>query len=94
MFTLKIKWMLNEDGEVVDESTMFIPADQVTVHGVVKSGDMQAWVDHSYFDYTIKHFPDGSSRLITVERNGVSTWYLASMAWLMGSDGKTIERLV
>lgn len=96
MYTLKIKWMRYEDGELADESTLFIPAEQVTTHGLITSMDqMKAWEEGSYFNYRIEPTENvgWSARLIQVNLNGKLTWYLASMAWLMSDTGKTIERL-
>lgn len=97
MYTLKIRWLrYKSDSErqlhVVDESNLFIPADNVTTHGLILSMDeMKEWDEGSYFDY---HIEKQSARLIRVERNNESTWYLASHAWLMSDTGKTIERLI
>lgn len=96
MYTLKIKWMRYEDGEQVDESTLFIPADQVSVHGDVKTKkEMSAWAEGTYFDYHIdaSETAEWGARLIQVDKDGKSTWYLASLAWLMGPTGQTIEKL-
>lgn len=100
MFTLKIKWIRLDhpegspkDGptEVVDESTMFFLADEIQVGSVIESLDeMKAWEPGSYFNYKIDNM---SARNIQVVKDGKSTWYLASMAWLLGPDGKTIEKL-
>lgn len=97
MLTLKIKWMRYLHGDLEDETTLFIPADLVKVHGEVKSMEtMNQWPEGSYFDY---HIDGGektgwSSRLIEVDKDGKSTWYLASLAWLMGPTGQTIEKLI
>jgi len=97
MFTLKIRWVRYEDGELKDETTLFIEADQVQAHGLVldPKEQMKSWPEGSYFDYSIEPSPNvgHASRLIQVDKDGKSTWYLASHAWLLGSDGKTIERL-
>ncbi len=56
---------------------------------------MKAWEEGSFFDYHIENTQAVaySHRLIQVEVKEKSTWYLASMAWLMSETGKTIERL-
>lgn len=98
MYTLKIHWArYDEQGEKADESTIFVQADQVEVHGMkVSISDMAAsWPEGSFFDYHI----DGNGRagwgakIVRVELNNKLTWYLVSNAWLLGADGKTIERL-
>ncbi len=100
MFTLKIKWFRHDfdnQGEVVDKTTLFIAADEVAVHGDVKSLDeMKAWQEGEFQDYKEITSVDGTfyAKLIHVIKNDKSVWYLASNAWLMGPDGKTIERLV
>lgn len=99
MFTLKIKWERFENGEVVDETTIFVPADYVKIHGQIKSlDDMKAWAEGQFQNYAIKPTETGneimSSRLIEVYHNDGYTWFLASRAWLMGPDGSTIERVV
>lgn len=97
MYTLKIKWMRYENGEVVDETTLFISADQVRTHGEITSIDqMDSWKEGSYLDYSIKGEPGQvhwGCRLIVVEKDGKETYYLASIAWLLGANGQTIERL-
>lgn len=108
MYTLKIKWMryekvcANPDGyELADESTLFIPATQVTVHSEVKSeSEMKAWEAGTYFNYSMPYGDDDpvqklmkGTRLISVIHDNKDTYYLASLAWLLGPDGKTIERL-
>lgn len=99
MYTVKIKWIRYEDGERADESTLFIPADQVVVHGEItdESKQMKAWEPGSFFDYKIvsheDHKPHWTSRIIEVTLDGKQTWYLASLAWLMGPTGQTIEKL-
>ena len=108
MYTLKIKWMRYEkvdppkdpqasgQYELADESTLFIPADQVTVHGAITNMDqMKSWEDGSYFNYRIEptDLAVWNARLIQVTHNNKDVWYLASMAWLMTETGKTIERL-
>lgn len=116
MYTLKIKWYRYEVDEVyakdhpdanpqmllADESTLFISADQVVVHGEIATLDkMQAWESGTYLNYSVP-FSNGEvpeqqlmpgTRLIQVVRNDKDTWYLASFAWLLGPDGKTIEKL-
>ena len=100
MFTLKFRWTRYEsnDGgpaELVDEATYFIAADEVSSHGLVKHDEigqkMSAWEPGSYFDY---HVAEMDSRLIQTTKEGKDTWYLCSHAWILGPDGKTIERLI
>ena len=105
MYTLKIKWYRTEGehAQTVDESTLFIPADTVTVHGeVTKDDEMKHWPEGSFQDYRVVHHPyaednEGISffvgRLINVVHNNVHTTYLATHAWLLGPNGDTIERI-
>lgn len=84
--------------KVVDETTLFIPADRVAVHGEITSLEkMSAWEEGSFMDYTILNECTKEilpSRLIEVTKSdGSSTWYLASQAWVLGSTGSTIERV-
>jgi hypothetical protein len=93
---------------VVDQTDLFIPAETVAAHGEVRGVEvaetMQHWEPGSYQDYLcVTHLEsaDGKTgttqfsngRLICVTRDGHSEWYLATHAWLLGPDGKTIERL-
>lgn len=104
MFTLKIYWArFEKEGPIVgkaDESTHFVEADKIVVHGEINSsGQMEAWDPDDYFDYHVEGAggEDGvwrPSRIIEAAKDGKSTWYLASHAWILGPDGKTIERLV
>lgn len=101
MFTLKIKWMRYESdlaggpSVLADEATYFIAADEVASHGEMNHDEieqkMSAWESGSYFDY---HIGEMTCRLIQTTKGSKDTWYLASLAWLMGPDGKTIERLI
>lgn len=96
MYTLKIRWTRHDGGGLADETTLFVPADEVHVHGFVEVGSdaMSSWPDGSYLDHrcvTVSGRDGG--RLIQVSRGGASTWYLATLAWLLGPDGKTIERI-
>ena len=55
-YTLKIRWTsYDAAGILVDEATLFIPADEITVHGelVAIPGDdpMQGWQDGSFLEY-------------------------------------------
>lgn len=98
MYTLKIKWVRYEEGVLEDETTLFIPADELQTHAQLNSmEEMSAWEEGSYFDYVHKTDagePSGVMRLIRVTKAEKLTWYLASAAWILGPDGKTIERLV
>lgn len=102
MYTLKIKWWrtapskeVSHVNEIVDETTLFIPADEVRVHSIITSdNDMTSWQEGDYQDYRVTG-PDSrcEGRLINVHRNGKESWYIATNAWLMGPNGDTIERL-
>lgn len=98
MLTLKIKWMRFEAGEVVDETTLFIPSDRIAAHGEILSLEkMKAWPSGSFMDYSIVN--DNSkeimpSRLIEVlVKDEQPVWYLATQAWVLGPNGQTIERI-
>lgn len=100
MYTLKIKWFRAEDGKgIVDESTLFLPADSVQVGSEIKSmSEMKAWEWGSFQDYSIAandgdHDFIGGTKLVQVTKDSKPEWYLTSLAWLLGPDGKTIERL-
>lgn len=67
---------------------------------------LQTWLnaDSSILDYACVRTRDHGSecpmtterdpaRMIHVVHNGLDTWYLASRAWILGPDGKTIERI-
>lgn len=98
MYTLKIRWFRLEKGELADETTLFIPADEIKVHGEITSLEqMKAWSEGSYLDYTIHQNESDeiiSSRIIEVLKDGNMKWYLVTRAWLLGPDGKTIENLL
>lgn len=115
MYTLKIKWFRYEEVEetagskeqtitslkMVDETTLFILADEVRAYAEKTTNDeMKLWTQDDYMDYRTINNPGGKNpgpefvaRLIEVIKDGKSIWYLASHAWLLGPDGKTIERL-
>lgn len=91
---------------LADEMTMFIPADEVRVHAVVLGDDvdqaMSKWEPESYDNWlggcsydngAAGGYEFANGRLISVTRDGVTRWLLASRAWLLGADGKTIERV-
>lgn len=93
--------------EMKEEYTEFVLADKVVSHSLVDGDnweqEMSAWQHGDYFNIlSVTYFDNGKTgsvkyqdgRLITVEREGKSTWYLTSHAWLLGPTGKTIERLV
>lgn len=92
MYALKIRWWrADEVSPAADETTLFIQADEVQAHGIVTSDEqMAAWQPGDYQDYRVENM---TARLVCAIRGGKSTWYLASNAWLLGADGKTIERL-
>ena len=119
MYTLKIKWARYETDEqyaidhpdanpqirCADETTLFIPADEVSFGSQIKSlQELHTWEEGSYFDYSIpmhmnardsdtEKERESGTRMICVVRGGQNFWYLASHAWLLGPDGKTIEKL-
>jgi hypothetical protein len=113
MYTLKIYWHRHVTDEknvggIADETTLFIPADEVHVQGVIvdPETEMSTWPSGSYFDYLheadrVDNTRDAqvstrtkqAGRLIEVIRSNKSTWYLASSAWLLGPNGDTIERV-
>lgn len=91
--------------ELAEKADYFIPADEVVARGDLSgltwqeemrhwgSGDYHQLLSVTYYDHgSDPVFMDG--RLIEVTINGERAWYLASIAWLLGSDGRTIERLV
>ena len=85
----------------VEELTMFFPARRVTcLGGFGPDGPrMTDWAEGSYVDYSDVHRNGsgeqrGAARLIeTIDDEGNFAWYLVSHAWLLGPDGRTIERL-
>lgn len=93
--------------ELKEEYTEFVLADKVVAHDLIE-GDkweerMEAWEIGSYSNIlSVTYFDNGntgsvvygSGRLLTVERDGKQTYYLVSHAWLLGPEGRTIERLV
>lgn len=111
MYTLKISWTSREDesGIVTDETTIFLPADSVRVHGNVTDieGDyaveMNAWAREDWHEYrNVRLYGDGVTqqttvhevgKLIAVTLAGEETYYAASRAWILGPTGATIERV-
>lgn len=101
MLTLKIKWMRYEGGKAVDETTLFIPADEVAAHGQIDSLEqMKAWSSSDFKDYSIKSGNRDvnddimTSRIIAVVvKDEPTVWYLATQAWVLGPNGQTIERI-
>lgn len=110
MYTVKIHWERYEPGErheedgprgedrVVDETTLFLAADVVDVGAVITSMDtLKAWSEGQFQNYSVQ-YPNNPehlrAKMIHITRGEEQTWYLASFAWLMGPDGKTIERLI
>lgn len=92
--------------ELKEEYTEFILADKVVVNSHVDGNnwqqEMSKWESGSYYQIlSVTYFDNGemgsvqyqNGRLITVERDGKASWYLVSHAWLMGPEGKTIERI-
>lgn len=106
-FTRHVSDAINKPWRLHDESTTFIAADRVVVHakidGETWEDDMKHWELDAYSNLLgVINYDNGKTgsvqyangRLITVERNGETAWYLVSRAWLLGPDGKTIEKLV
>lgn len=113
MYTLKIHWWRESEVEIPDssdgkgnpltrtelddETTLFIPADSVHVHGSILSPaeEMSAWEEGSFFNcQALSAHGRFQARLIQVVRKDEpDIWYLASKAWLLGPDGNTIERI-
>ena len=107
MYTLKIYWTRVDENDIqADETTLFIPADEIRVHGQVIEIDgetpgMKHWQAADWHDY--RHVTDGNlnargpvhslGRLICVKRDGFESYYVASRAWLLGPSGGTIERV-
>lgn len=119
MYTLKIRWTrhawkeLDPPGTSIssleDETTLFIPADSVRVHGHIPAGKradvMKHWHESDgshcapgYLNY-LSVTDNGDvgdeepGRLICVVRDGEESWYTATHAWILGPDGGTIERV-
>lgn len=107
-YTVKIHWWnyvtaADGVGGIVDEATHYIPADSVIVQAEITDIDqMKAWQREHYFDYravTATESTESRSethvagRLIQVTHGDNTVWYIASKAWLIGPEGKTIERL-
>lgn len=104
MFTLKIAWFsMDRHGIQQDETTLFIPADQVRVHSAITvidgdDTDLRHWPEGSYLEYrSVLETADGvvreDGRLIAVVKDGDETYYTASRAWILGANGQTIERI-
>ena len=102
-----VRWSGTKPGapvEIAEESDTFILADEVhartRVTGLDWEQTMKAWELGTYFQMlSVTYYDTGGDpvfydgRLIQVDRNGKSTWYLVSHAWLLGADGRTIERV-
>ena len=100
---------IDENGIQADETVLYIAADHVRTHGPVvevegETPTMKHWQQADWEDY--RNTCDGKDgdlnadgpvrsdgRLIMVERDGESSWYVASRAWLLGPTGTTIERI-
>lgn len=92
---------------VVGQSTAFYGVDSLVIQcpvrdAVDRRGIHQSWAQSgsSYTDMmSTVRVPDQdepwvqSGILIEAKVNGESAWFLASRAWLLGPDGRTIERL-
>lgn len=101
MLTLKIKQYFYHDNQtegssVFDENTAYFVCNHVSVYGeVVDLAELKAWGHDSYVDLkTVLPGNKFKARLIGLEVEGKTKWYLVSHAWLLGPDGKTIENLV
>lgn len=101
-------WEREGDGPTysTDELDLFVAADQVSAHGVIPAGEADErmaawgpdqWRNHLDVTRTINKSTTtqtySAGRLIQVVSGGEMTWYVASHAWLLGPDGRTIERL-
>lgn len=104
MFTLKLQERRIVGAETRGEqSDHFIAISKVVAHGEFRPGQigevMQCWGDEDYWCVLDdEHRPDGSvgqagGRLIEYVEDGVTRWVIASHAWLLSPDGRTIERL-
>ena len=100
MYTVKIAWQrIDAEGTETDQTTFFILADQVRVHGPVTESGMTEWQDVDFYECRIaEELENGETklrdgRLIAARLKDVDTWYTASRAWLLGPDGRTIERI-
>lgn len=101
MLTLKFKQYFYHDDQtegsnVFDENTSYFVCEHVSVYGeVVDLDELKDWGSDSYVD--LKSVLPGNNfkaRLIGLEVQGKTKWFLTSHAWLLGPDGKTIENLV
>lgn len=93
---------------LMDHTVRFFLADDVTVNDMGDNRDQihRDWErngavlidlldvhDRESADMKTMDTTVGVGKLILVERNGESRWILASTAWLLGPDGRTIERI-
>jgi hypothetical protein len=137
MFTLKVHFTRSVEDEqdgihrVIDDTTIFAPADFIRVNVVTDADEILAtWpqfdsdvldcrnhVDQTWepsprnftLDTTVtgggmtptqtsgatlstRHY-DLNVKLIEVVYRGETSWYLVTRAWLLGEDGRTIERI-
>lgn len=92
-----------------DETTLFVPATEVRVHRLIEAGKrpeaMRTWDEngHGYFNYLTvttvlkdgeaDQREDGGRLIEVLMPDGDTRWYLASLAWLLGPNGDTIERV-
>lgn len=92
-----------------DETTLFIPADEIRVHASIPAGQRSQVMKHwhesdgshvapgylNYLSVTDNGDVGGEEpgRLICVVKDGVESWYTATHAWILGPDGGTIERV-
>lgn len=124
MYTLKIRWNRFERKTISvgrkpdeaqrvdsleDETTLFIPAEEVRVHGAIDAGTredvMKSWDENGsgYYNYlsvtvdatedTCTTREDGGRLIQVIRPSGEEQWYLATLAWLLGPNGDTIERV-
>jgi len=86
MFTLKIGWLrFDEAGIQADETTLFIPADEVRVHGQVMTIDgqdtMQAWDPGDWFEYRNVH--DRGSAEVDATSNNPTDVITVSLPYML-----------
>lgn len=108
MLTLKISTTGVVNGFTADEHTIFIPADRVDAHSRVRAGELDKIVadwNNSLTPLDIylsssQYESDGETqviqsegRLLSVHQGGQQQWFIASHAWVLGPDGRTIERI-
>jgi hypothetical protein len=90
---------------LADEHILFIPAERIDVHGAPGEDlKMDHWDQADYGHYIscvlvseggeTRSVPREGARLIsTTDHGGGTAYWLVSEAWIMGSNGDTIERV-